>query len=457
MALRLRFTLVYLLLAAIALGGFAVIVYLTASSRIYQNLDDGMTSRAQAITNVLATPTPAMSDQEITERRQALDQQAALGTVFEIRDETGRILYSSTSRAVRGQLPSLSAPTDSAPAFSTHKVQGSRLRFLTMPILSNGQRVATLEVAQPLSETDEALDQIRYVFIIGGLVVLVIASGSAYWLAGRALLPVRRASRLARDIERTADFSRRLPEGGPDDEMGELTTTLNAMISRVERMLLAQRAFLADSSHELRRPLTVLRTNIDVIKNPALSAEERTACLAEMSVEAAGMSRLLSDLLLLSREVPQAIEQGAVDYSALCQQAIEKLKAQDKQHELTSVVEPELRVSGDRERLAQMLWNVLENAAQYTPSGGRIDFRLERQNGCARIELHDTGVGIPGDDLPRVFERFYRGGPARVLRSDGVGLGLAIVKYVAEAHGGAVALFSLPGEGTQITIDVPAL
>jgi two-component system OmpR family sensor kinase len=456
MSLRVRLTLVYFALAAFALGSFALAVYLIASKNIYQNLDDGMISRAQAVIQTFQPLSQPISEQDITKLRQDLGQEAALGTVFQIRDVGGRILYSSV-RAGSEPLPAPKSAQPGGPTFSTRKVQGRRLRVLSEPIMGGGQQLGTLELAQPLNETDEALNEIRYVSIIGGLVVLVVASASAYWLAGRALGPVRQASRLARDIERTADFSRRLPSTGAAGEMRELVTTLNAMISRIERTLVAQRAFLADSSHELRRPLTVLRTNIDVMKNPELSADERAACLSEMSAEAGAMSRLLSDLLLLAREVPQAIERASVDYSSLCEETVARLRTQDVRHTLEAQVAPAVRVMGDRERLAQMLWNLLENAAQYTPAGGRIEFRLERVNGLARVEVEDTGVGIAEQDQSRVFERFYRGELARTLRTEGVGLGLSIVKYVAEAHGGGVEITSRLGQGSRVVIDLPTL
>jgi signal transduction histidine kinase len=321
--------------------------------------------------------------------------------------------------------------------------------------MRDGQTLGSLVAGQSLQETDEALDEIRKVFIFGGLAVLLLTSAPTYALARRALNPVRQVSQLARDIERTADFSRRLPTPRAGGEMGELVGTFNAMIDRVEEALLAQRSFLADSSHELRRPLTVLRTNVDILNDPALPAEEREACLGEMRAEAKAMSRLLSDLLLLSREEKQAIGEAPVDYSSLCEQATAQLRAQDVRHRTIVDVTPRLHVMGDRERLAQMLWNLLENAAQYTPDGGRIELHLRSVDGVARVEVQDTGIGIAEEDLPHVFDRFYRGHGARIIREDGAGLGLAIVKYVAEAHGGMVTVSSEPGRGTTFSVDIP--
>ncbi len=266
---------------------------------------------------------------------------------------------------------------------------------------------------------------------------------------------MRRVSQAARDLERTADFTRRLPEKGAA-EIKELTSTFNAMIARVERTLDGQLAFLGDSSHELRRPLTIIRTNLDVLKEPALPEEDRAACLAEMHHEAESMSRLIADLLLLSRDKKQAMTVAPVDLSALCEDAAARMRAVDNDHHrLTVQLAPNVRVSGDRERLAQMLWNLLENAIEYTPDGGEIDLRLDQSDGRARLTVHDSGIGVSEADLPHVFERFYRGETARSLRSEGAGLGLAIARHIAEAHGGRVTLSSPQGEGTTVVADLP--
>lgn len=283
---------------------------------------------------------------------------------------------------------------------------------------------------------------------------MLITGGFTYVLAWQALDPVRELSRLASEIERTADFSKRLqPRGGA--EMKELIETFNAMIRRVEKALLSQRAFLADSSHELRRPLTVLRANIDVLKDPGIDRDQREACLREMSTDAENMGRLLSDLLLLAREEAQAIEHAPVDYTAVCSDVATRLKARDHRHEVVFEIEDGVRLRGDKERLSQMLSNLLDNASAYTPEGGRIEFKLKSSDHVARVELRDTGEGISADDLPHIFERFYRGDGA--VRRDGVGLGLSIVKYIAEAHGGSVKASSEPGHGSVFTVDLPAV
>jgi signal transduction histidine kinase len=443
----------YLAFLAVALVAFGVTAYVIAAKRVYDNLDDSLSARVQTVDSSLEALAGPLSEQDIGSSQRELDRQASADVVFQIRDLDGRVLYSS--QPASRELP---VPTKLSPGQQTvnsRNVQGRRLRVLYQPIMRDGQTLGSMVAGQSLQETDEALDEIRKVFIFGGLAVLLLTTGPTYALARRALDPVRQVSQLARDIERTTDFTRRLPTPRGGGEMKELVATFNAMIDRVEQALVAQRSFLADSSHELRRPLTVLRTNIDILNDPALPAEEREACFQEMRAEAEAMSRLLSDLLLLSREEKQAIGEAPVDYSLLCEQAVARLRTQDAHHKTVAEVVPGVRVQGDRERLAQMLWNLLENAAQYTPDGGQIELHLRLVNGFARVEVQDTGIGIAENDMPHVFDRFYRGEGAQAVRQDGVGLGLAIVKYVAEAHGGMARASSQPGCGATLSVDIP--
>jgi len=452
-SLRVRLTLLYLAFLTVALVTFGVAAYVVAAKRVYDNLDDSLSARVQTVDSSLEALTGPLSAQDIDSSRRELDRQASADVIFQIRDLQGHVLYSSQPASRELPVPNKLSPGKET--VSSRRVEGRRLRVLYQPIMRNDQTLGSLVAGQSLQETDAALDEIRKVFIFGGLAVLLLTTAPTYALAGRALKPVRQVSQLARDVERTADFTRRLPTPRAGGEMRELAATFNAMIDRVEQALLAQRSFLADSSHELRRPLTVLRTDIDILNAPSLPAEDREACFQEMRAEAEAMSRLLSDLLLLSREEKQAIGEAPVNYSLLCEQAVARLCTQDAHHRTVAEVVPGVRVLGDRERLAQMLWNLLENAAQYTPDGGRIELHLRPVNGFARVEVQDTGIGIAEEDMPHVFDRFYRGQGARAIREEGIGLGLAIVKYVAEAHTGTVTVSTQPGRGTTFSVDIP--
>jgi len=453
-SLRLRLTILYALLLAAGLAAFSFGVYLVARERIYNAVDSDLRDQTNLIIAALEPLEAPVTAADISRRRLELDDAASIGAIFQIRDPEGGVLYASAEPVGRS-LPSPPQNDLEKPTYVTSEVQGRRFRVLYERIARDGQTFAVVEHALSLKQTDGALAEIREALLIGGVAILLITGGFTYTLAWQALDPIRELSRLARDIERTSDFSRRLqPRGGA--ELKELIETFNAMIERVEKALLSQRAFLADSSHELRRPLTVLRANIDVLKDPSVTKDQRDACLREMSVDAEGMGRLLSDLLLLSREEAQAIERAPVDYTAVCRDVANRLQAQDHRHEVVVQVEDSVRLRGDKQRLSQMLSNLLDNAASYTPQGGRIELKLSRTDHVARTEVHDTGRGIPADEAPHIFERFYRGEAARVSGRDGAGLGLSIVKYIAEAHGGTVSVKSEPGLGATFTVDLPA-
>jgi len=455
-SLRARLTLVYVVLLAVALGVFSLAAYLIAANRIYADVDDNLRVAAQGVVALIEPLGASISQEDISQNRTTLDEEASAGAIIQIRDSEGDVLYASSEPGSRS-LPPPQVTGTTERTFLTGEIRGRRLRILNQPVVRDGEVLGTVEVAQSLHQADEALNQIRNVFVAGGVIVLVLTSVSAYWFAGRALDPVRQVSRLARDIERTADFSRRLLQSKAGGEMSELASTFNAMIGRVERTLEAHRAFLADSSHELRRPLTVLRMNIDILNDPALPPEEREACLRDIGREAVTMSRLMADLLLLSSEGAQAFDRTLVVFTSLCKEAMARLRTQDTRHDLRSNVAEGVAVMGDKERLAQMLWNLLDNAARYTPDGGSIELRLRRLDSLARLEVEDTGIGISEDELPHVFDRFYRSPSARATGADGVGIGLSIVKHVAEAHGGAVRVGSQPGRGTTFTVDLPAV
>ena len=455
MSLRLRLTILYALLLATGLAAFSFGVYIVARDRIYNAIDSDLRDQTNIVVAALEPLETPLTKTDITTRRTQLDDAASTGAIFQIRDTQGRVLYAS-SEPVGRNLPSPPSDDLAEPSYVTSDVQGRRFRILYERVARSGETLAVVEHALSLKQTDGALAEIREVLIIGGVAILLITGGFTYILAWQALDPVRELSRLASDIERTADFSKRLqPRGGA--EMKEFIETFNAMIRRVERAMLSQRAFLADSSHELRRPLTVLRANIDVLKDPGIDQDQREACLREMSVDAENMGRLLSDLLLLSREEGQAIDRALVDYTTVCRDTVARLKARDSQHELRAAIDDGVRLRGDKERLSQMLSNLLDNAAWYTPAGGRIELRLSYAAHVARTEIRDTGQGIPADELSHIFERFYRGDLARATRGDGVGLGLSIVKYIAEAHGGSVTVSSEPGVGSTFIIELPTV
>ncbi len=455
MPLRLRLTVVYVVLLAMALAGLSLSVYLVTANRLSESVNKELRLQGDAVINALRPVDPPLSAETMRENQWLrLDEEADSGVIFQLTSLDGKTLYSSFPPSSPEVAP-LGTGNPRESIFATMDIEHKRFRLLYQPISQDGEVLGTVVTGQSLKDTDEALSQVRTTLLFGGVAVLLITNVPAYLLAGRVLEPVRRVSRLARDIERTADYSRRVPPSAAGDEMAELTATFNSMIERVERTLETQKAFLADSSHELRRPLTVLRTNIAILRDPSLPEEEREVCLSEMRAEAEAMSRLLSDLLLLSRRRRDEIVRAPVDLSAICEQTLARFRTRDDDHEVVANIAAGARVEGDDKRLRQMLENLLENSASYTPKGGRIELDLRLLDGLARLEVQDTGVGISNDDLPHIFERFYRGQDARASHSEGTGLGLSIVKYIVDAHSGSVRVRSQLGSGTSVVVEIP--
>ncbi len=449
MSLRLRITLLCVALVAVVLAGFAITVNFLASTRIYASLDDGLEAQANSI--IATLPAGTVDETEIQSSRQALETEEAAGLLFQIRDASGRVLYSS----FRGS-PDILPPGGSLneQAVYERKVAQQQLRLLHMPIDPGSRSGGSIEVARPMKETDEALTEIRGTLLIGGILALLVTSLPAYFIAGRALDPIREVSRVARRVERTSDFSQRLVERPTGDEIGELTATFNDLIQRIEQTLAAHSRFLAEASHELRRPLTILRTNLYILRDPELPEGDRVACLERMTREASAMTSLVGDLLLLNRDRAQSLERAPVDLSRLCSEEALRMQFAEPTASLQVDIAPNLMVEGDAQRLQQVVRNLVENALNYSPGGGAVVVSLAKQSGRARLSVRDSGIGISAEELPRIFDRFYRGTEASRVHHEGIGLGLSIVKYVIEGLGGDISVESRP-DGTTFIVELP--
>jgi signal transduction histidine kinase len=278
------------------------------------------------------------------------------------------------------------------------------------------------------------------------------------WLA---LRPIDRITQTAGRIARAQDLGQRLPVPTTDDEVGRLISTFNAMLERLDRLFRAQQRLGADVSHELRTPLTTIRGNVDLLRRGAADdAVERATALDAIEGEVDRMSRLVADLLLLAQaEAGMTLEKQPVELDTLILEVYRQAQLMSAArfptgdrvairlgHEDQAIVE------GDPDRLKQLLLNLVDNALKYTPPGGMVTLSLYRDQAWVRISVEDTGVGIPPDVLPHVFDRFYR---AQREGRKGVGLGLSIARWIADAHDGHLSVESAVGEGTTFTISLP--
>jgi len=339
-------------------------------------------------------------------------------------------------------------------------INGDPYRLYTLPVYVNGEPAFWVQVAQPLRLLDRVLTSLRTMLGAGTAVLALLTGAVAWWLAGRAIAPVQRVASAAESIGQSADLSLRVPYTGPPDEVGRLVHTFNGMLDQLQEVYArlatavdAQKRFVADASHELRTPLTVIRGNIDYLERAGTLDPE---ALADMKAEAARMSELLEELLAMARaDAGQKPELEPLALGPLVRDACHKAEALPHQVEFRVELPPALdrvMVMGHAEWLRRALLILLDNAFKYTPSGS-VTVRAGRQGEGIVLQVIDTGPGIPPEDLPRVFDRFYRGDPAR--SRGGSGLGLAIASWVAGLHGGRLTAESKVGEGSTFSLWLP--
>ena len=453
MTLQVRLTLIYAGLAIAALTVLGIAVFLIVSDRLHSNVDRALEADIRAVEAGLVGMTEPITASDVEVARLSLDRQAFEGSVFQLRSPDGNVLLSSDGLGAPLPFTTSGSP---ATGFATLESDGPDLRTLTRPVVRAGQIVAFVETRNSLNLADESLDAVRNVLLLGGLIVTTLTAVAAYYVAGRAVRPVTAAADLAREIEETADFSRRLPLTHSTREMEHLAETFNRMIARVERMVAAQRSFLSDTSHELRRPLTLLRTDLDVLGDPKLPLEERSIVEEEMKVAAESMTTLVTELLVLARSDEMNLRQEPVNLSDVCRAVVATARQTAPKHRFEASIESDLWVTGDEAALERAIGNVVQNAAAYSDPGTRIELSLAGEDSEVCLQVVDNGPGMSEEDVAHAFERFYRGGNGRNSRPEGLGLGLAIVKQIIETHQGRIAIHSEAGRGTTVAIGLPS-
>jgi two-component system OmpR family sensor kinase len=314
----------------------------------------------------------------------------------------------------------------------------------------------------------EATTSRLWLFLGGGVLVgtlLAVAAGMT--VANRAMQPIAALTGTARRIAGTRDPSMRIPQPESDDEVAELARTLDEMLreldaarTEAETTVKRQREFVADASHELRTPLTSILANLELLESALAEAGEDERAAARSALRSSKrMSRLVGDLLILARaDAGRRDEPVECDLSVIAGEALDEVRPVAEDHRLSAEIEPGAEIQGNPDELHRLLLNLLENAVRHTPAGTRVEMRLSRHNGSARIEVSDDGPGLQEGMERQVFERFVRGaGPAdrQSANGDGTGLGLSIVRAVAVAHGGEVRAGRSGSGGASFTVSLP--
>jgi two-component system sensor histidine kinase MprB len=339
--------------------------------------------------------------------------------------------------------------------FSDATVAGTRVRVLTERAPGNG----VWQVALPLTDVDNTLANLQLVLAIVSLGGIALAAALGLLVSRAALVPVRRLTGAAESVARTQDLGHRI-ETGEQDELGRLAASFNTMLAALERSRLAQRQLVSDASHELRTPLTSVQANLDALAlGQQLPAGERARIVAAAQAQLRELTVLVGDLVDLSKTDVEEIEVEDVRLDLAAASALERARLHGVGgHSSTFVLEAQpCLVRAAPARLERAIANLLDNACKWNPPAAPtapaapIEVRVRD----GRLEVRDHGPGIPAEDLPRVFDRFYRAPAARAR--PGSGLGLAIVRQMAETHGGSVHAANDPGGGARLTLELPPL
>jgi signal transduction histidine kinase len=384
----------------------------------------------------------------------ALEDFAEPGVYVQVVTVDGRVLATSGTL-----LPVSDALVHSArserDAFETLAAGEQRIRTLYWPLMLQDRPIAVIQVAETLETLEGTMRETRTIMLGGGGLLLAIAVISGLLLTKRTLAPVSAVTDAARHIAETGRFDTRLTVGAPRDELTALAATFDLMIGRVERIIAQQRDFLADTSHELRNPLSIIRGNLDFVRRVSTNQASLEA-VHEAELEAVRMSRLVDDLLVLAQaDRGEFLAFQRISLATLLGAMSEQLRAVAGDRPLDLVIQPEVWVDADPDRLRQVVWNLVENALRYTPEDGPVRIILRAEGPDAILAVEDSGSGVPRGHEERIFERFYRADPSRTRRTGGAGLGLAIVKHVAESHGGRAELRNRPGKGATFMVILP--
>ncbi|NJC96288.1 MAG: hypothetical protein C3F07_07020 [Anaerolineales bacterium] len=453
MSLRLRLTLLYSLLMGGILLIFGATAYLIVGNVLLSQVDDMLegtanefirVARVDYLGKVWFESFPVDMDANIHVQVWGLDDK--------LQDHFG-------SLGLINEPFDAGSTRTSQPLYREVNFKGTLLRVVSVPLDREGSRIAVMQVATPLDTVNAAREYLLFVLAVAWLYGVILAGFASWFTLGRTLEPLQSIVETAESINRADDLSRRIPlQGLEEDEIGSLVQTFNQTLERLEVLFTSQQRFLADVSHELRTPLTVIKGNVDLMRRMKQFDDES---LSSIDQEAGRLTRLVGGLLLLAQaesgKLPLNFQ--PVELDLLITEVFSEMRiiAGSKVHVHLNEID-QMRVSGDRDRLKQVLINLVANAIQYTPQGGDVFLSLARVGDQARIICRDTGPGIPAEDLPHIFERFYRAEKSRTRgKATGFGLGLSITQWIVEHHGGRIEVDSKEGQGTTFAIWLPLI
>ncbi len=471
MSIRLRLTLLYSVILALTLAVFGIALYSLQSQYTLNALKQDLNTSAEKINQSLVhIPPMNQKDQGngTVPFREFSDDIIFLRLpereIARVLDPDGNLIASPNGMSEEA-LPlsedGLAAVQEKKGWLEQGTVDDIDLLIFSYPVVVNDQVIFIVQVARPLTERNNSLNSLATTLTFAGIITTLAAFGIGWVLSGYTLRPIHRITQTAQDIGRERDFDRRVEYRGPPDEVGQLATTFNVMLARLQdayqqvaKSLEMQRNFVADVSHELRTPLTTLRGNLGLLqRKPPLPKIEQQDILKDMESESDRLIRLVNELLVLARaDAGRSFAKESISLLPLAEEVCKQTRLLDPDRELTVDVDPSIAVLGDRDALKQVLLVLLDNAMKY--ADGKIAMRAEQTDNIVHLTIQDAGQGIPAEMLEHVFDRFYR--VDETGEQKGFGLGLAIAKTLVEKQDGTLTLESELGKGSKASLSLPA-
>ena len=464
-SIRLKLTALYVAVFGLFLVAFSGWVYMMMEQKLNQTVDQRLKTMAELIGKTDLCAVPSFLPPEFERRLNHIFGVRPTGKFVRLLDLSGTI-GSRTENLDGKSIPVdrqvLKRVTRGEIVYQTQNLFGDEIpvRFINYPLLDYQKKVrGVIQVGTSLEYVQASMQNLLLILLISVPTMIFIAGLAGYFLAGRALKPIRDIAATTRHITAN-NLDERITVEVAKDDIGQLSQTINEMLDRLSQAFMKIKQFSADASHELRTPLTILRGEVEIgLRGERPAAEYREILVSNLE-EIERMSKIVSDLLLLSRSDmgQEVLSWEIVNLQELIKELIPQfvMLAAQKGVTLSEDIQPVAPVRGDSLRLRQLAANLLTNAIRYTPEGGKVVVRLQKGDRGVELAVEDTGIGIPEPDQSRIFDRFYRVDKARSRDEGGNGLGLSIVKWIVDAHHGEIGVESVVGEGSIFTVVLPS-
>jgi heavy metal sensor kinase len=457
LSIGLRLTIWYVAIFAVAQILFGAGMWLLLRHHLYDIADDNLEGQVEDLKNFLQAQKKDASIAKLQEEVAEAYTLEHSGDYLQVETNDHQLIYRSAFLRAHPSTAFRPAPADQL-SFSDRVVAGKPFRFVTAEIDANG-RVYLITTGDLIDDVVETLSQFRLYLLMFAPLLLLAAAAGGFWLSRRALAPVDAIVRTAREVSGT-NLRSRLQKLDTGDELQRLSDTLNEMLDRLEQAFLRITQFTADASHELRTPVSLIRTEAELALRRSRRDEEYRESLRHILLEAERTTSLIEELLSLARADSgrESLTMQALDLGETLRATVESWCqiATIRNLQFSSRIDPQVvAVMGDDKALRRVVDIFLDNAFKYTSAPGSVELSLERKEDKAVVTIQDSGMGIPLDEQSKIFERFYRVDKARSRELGGTGLGLSIAQWIVKQHRGTIRVESSQGNGSTFRVELP--